>query len=244
MKDLGIERWAACIVPGAVIILAIAVPLSLLMGFDGTFPNIGSGNAALLVTGLLLLSYIVVVALWGLAYWNPLNSLLMWSNRHEYRVLWGDRYARERAGLPKNRTDSRWMDLVAAVVLPSFAYGGVTKHKHYYTVFENAMTQAYLEKESSLLKRIIWEREIIGMLQCLVLAFHALWMSFLGTAVYVLAKRHVRPGIVLVICFALAAGLTVSLVLHLRLRNRLLARDVVVFALGPRPEAKEGSEAE
>jgi len=241
MKDFQIERWAASVMPGAVMVLAMVIPFSLVGGLDLTFPEIGAGKAVLLATGFLLLSYIVGVALWGLAYWRPLNTLLTLANRHKYRVIWADRYARKRVGLAEDREDGRWMEQIAALVLPEFGYAAVKSPKKCYTVFENAMTKAYLGGDSQLLKRIVWERELIGMLQCLALALHTLWISLAGLLIYALVEERWRSaglwGVLAVFALALAA----SAVLHLRLRNRLLARDVVVSVLEHGTRNKDGS---
>lgn len=240
MKDFHIERWAACVMPGAVMIVAVCLPLSFVFRIDWELGEIGAGPAVLLASGLFLLSYVVGVALWGLAYQDRVNRIITSGSRQKHRVVAADGYVRRRLGLDAPREDGKWLEEIAAIVLPKFTYRTGLQPEDCYTVFENAMTAAYLHEDSQLLSRIVWEREIVGMLQCSILSFYALAASLTGVAVCkaCLGESLIAVGLgLLAVC---TAGLAASLVLHLKLRNRLLARDVVVAAMSKKPNVEDG----
>jgi hypothetical protein len=126
--------------------------------------------------------------------------------------------------------DNKWLDLIKSNYAPGFKYEDVKKPEGCYTIFENAMTATYLQKETPLLKRIIWERELIGMLQCLVLAFYSLLLSLIFSVVFLLHTNDTYNAKILGIVLVFSIFLTSFLVMHLKLRNKLLARDVAIAA--------------
>lgn len=235
MADFKIERWVANLIPGIILLIALGISLASIfyekISEDSDLIKTVAENTGFSISGFLTLAYVTGAGLWGLSYWRPINKLTLFANRHEFRVVCADYYLRKRFGLKSSRDDNKWLDLLQTHVTPYFNYESVVRPENCYTIFENAMTAAYLHDETQLLKRIIWERELIGMLQCLILSFYVLVVSLVFSVVYGLCSDSKPVALFLIGVLVFSVAITICLVIHLRLRNKLLARDVVVEAM-------------
>ena len=230
MKDFRVERWVASVVPGAIFLIALSLPWFTRAYLDTRIPKIETGHAVLLTTLFLIFAYVAGTALWGFAYWTPINHIIMIGNRKKVRVRLADKYTQKRhsstteSGEDKPR---RLLSELADRVLPDFQYDEMTTPKKCYTIFETAMTSVLHATDTPLLTRIIWERELIGMLQCLILSFYFLLASLIWMTVRCFGESHIDLGDWFAWVLPAAAIVNCWLILHLRLRNRLLVRDVV-----------------
>lgn len=227
MQEVKVTRWSTYVVPGSVVVLALGI-----LAGNFAWPDVVKDKA---VTGMdpsmgvllglvfCVVSYILGIGLWGIAYSDAIQ-----------RVLFGNPHKR-REGHARNFLAEEWRQKKYYAKLKQY-FPDVPETKgrpagFEYRDFEFVIVSVCEKAEDAMKNRIVADRDTIGILQSLILASYGLGIASGIVAIDRWVKADGGRAIMFGVFTVLIAWVTFTLYVHFFRRNYYLVRDVLMAFL-------------